>query len=429
MKSRPIVFVCHTVAGESLRSARALAKLDEVVLLVISQGPTSDECGESFAEMVTVSDVHDTQQLIGAVQRLGSANKIVTAQETLLLPVAEANEALGLEAMSSETVARTLDKSQLKATLKRAGVKTPPDQLITNAADAESFVSEVGFPIVIKPVGGSGALTTFNVRNEQQLAQVVQLVQPSPARPVIAEAFVTGQELCFDTVTIANEPQYYSVCEYNPPIIHALEDPARQWQCVMPREIDGYNEFSAQGLAAVRALQVGNAVTHMEGFTNEHGPAGFIDATLRPAGARIGPMFGFACDLDPYRVWARVVVDGSFDGPLERKYAVGTIFLRGLGSGTIAHVAGTDTVREKLGGSLVEAHWPTLGALKSPTYTGDGFITVRHADVGVVQEALELIERSVHITYSSSKPDAPVGNPERLLNYKSLNKPAWEATL
>ena len=402
MSSRRIVFVCHTAAGESLRSAHAIAKLDDV-------------------ELLRVSDVHDTQQLIAAARAFGRLDKIVTAQETLLLPVAEANEALGLEAMSSETVKRTLDKSQLKATLKQAGIKTPRDQIITTAEEAQSFASEVGFPIVIKPVDGSGALTTFEIRNEEQLAQVLQLIQP----PVIAEAFILGQELCFDTITINNEPQFYSLCKYNPPIIEALQNPETQWRCIMPEQIDDkYQEFIAQGLAVVRALQVGNAMTHMEGFVN----GGFIDATLRPAGARIAPMFGFACDVDPYRVWARVAVDGCFDGPLERKYAVGTIFLRGIGSGLVEHVAGVDTVCEELGASLVEAHWPRVGASKSPTYTGDGFITVRHADIGVVDEALDQIDRTVKITYTSLKPDPPVLS-ERLRNYKSLTTPAWEATL
>jgi len=421
MSSRRIVFVCHTAAGESLRSARAIGKFDHVTLLGISQGPVSAECRELFSEMRTVADVHDTQQLISAAETFGNLNKIVTAQEALLLPIAEANEALGLAAMSSETVKRTLDKSQLKAILKRAGIETPRDQTITTAEDAQRFASEVGFPIVIKPTGGSGALTTFEIRNEEQLAQVLRLIQS----PVIAEAFVPGQELCFDTITIDNEPQFYSFCEYNPPILDALQNPETQWRCIMPRQInDKYQEFIAQGLAAVRALQVGAAITHMEGFLN----GGFIDATLRPAGARIAPMFGFACDVDPYRVWARVAVDGCFDGPLERKFAVGTIFLRGVGGGLVEHFAGIDEVCEELGGSLVEAHWPKAGARKSPTYTGDGYITIRHADIGVVEDALDLIERTVKITYTSSQPDSQSIN-TRLRNYKSLTTPAWEATL
>lgn len=396
MNKRRIVFVCQTAAGESLRSARAIAKLDNV-------------------EMCLVTDVHDTQQLIDAAKTLGRVDKIVTAQETLLLSVAEANEALGLAAMSPETVKRTLDKSQLKATLKRAGIATPRDQIVTSVADARRFANEVGFPIIVKPADGSGALSTFPIHNEAQLAYVIDLMP----RPLIAETFVSGQELCFDTITVDNEPQVYSICEYDPSIIEALQDPETQWRCVMPREIDDrYPDFIAQGLAAVRALAVGYSMTHMEGFAN----GGFVDATLRPAGARIAPMFGFACDVDPYRVWARVMVDGRFDGPLERKYAVGTIFLRGRGSGIIEHV---DTVANDL---IAEAHWPRVGARKSSTYTGDGYVTVRHPDESMVHETLDLIDRTVKITYSNPEPDSPL-LAERLHHYKSLNKPAWEATL
>jgi biotin carboxylase len=242
MSSRRIVFVCHNAAGESLRSAHAIAKLDDVTLLGI------------------VSDVYDTEQLLAATRSYENLTRIVTAQETLLLPVAKANEALGLEAMSSETVKRTLDKSQLKATLKGAGVPTPRDRIVTTAKEAQSFASEVGFPIIIKPVGGSGAITTFDIRTEEQLSEVLELIQ----LPVIAEAFVPGPELCFDTITLYNEPQFYSLCEYNPPILCALQNSETQWRCIMPRQIDDqYREFITQGLAAVRALQVGAAITHM----------------------------------------------------------------------------------------------------------------------------------------------------------------------
>ena len=117
----------------------------------------------------------------------------------------------------------------------------------------------------------------------------------------------------------------------------------------MPREIsdDRYRGFVEQGLAAVRALEVGDAMTHLEGFLLDGGRACFTDATLRPAGARIGPMLGFAYDVDPYRVWARVAVDGCFDGPWERRYAVGTVFLRGVGRGQVDRVEGLEAIEEQ----------------------------------------------------------------------------------
>jgi len=96
--NRRIAFVCRAATGEALRSANAIGQLQDVTLLVISED----------SDLVRVNDVHDASQLIDAAKQLGSLHRIVTAQETLLAPVAAANEALGLEAMSSEVVARTL---------------------------------------------------------------------------------------------------------------------------------------------------------------------------------------------------------------------------------------------------------------------------------------------------------------------------------
>jgi hypothetical protein len=370
---------------------------------------------------ICVGDRNDSQHLIDAAKRFGNVYRIVTPQETLLAPVAAVNEALGLEAMTPDVVARTLDKSKLKSVLRQAGVATPREQIVDRVEDALRFVDAVGLPIVLKPLNGSGALTTFRITTEQQLTDILQLIKP----PVIAETCVAGQELCFDTVTLRNEPQCYSVCCYRPSIIDALENPATRWRCVMPRDLGPYKSFIEQGLAAVQALQVGNAMTHMEGFITSSGPAGFIDATLRPAGARIGPMFGFAHDVDPYRLWARVAVDDAFDGPLDRKYAVGTIFLRNSGSGSVEIVDGIETTTNELDDVIVESRWPRIGGPKSPTYTGDGFVTVRHPDVSVVENALDFIDQTIRITYSSSQP-IETGWSERIDNFRDLNKPAWE---
>jgi len=151
-----------------------------------------------------------------------------------------------------------------------------------------------------------------------------------------------------------------------------------------------------------------------------------IDDRLQGNNAfRVSPRFGFAYDVDPYRLWARVAVDGAFDGPLERRYAVGTIFLRGPGSGSVEIVEGIDTIQHELQSLIVESRWPKIHGLKSATYTGDGFVTLRHPDVTVIQNALDFIDKTVRITYSSSRPSETVWS-DRLLNFRELNKPAWD---
>ena len=446
--SRRVVFVCRTLAGESLRSAQALHDLDHVELLVIFESTVGvalrgHPCVSSThgwpqratptvdAEVFIVANVHDAEQLIAAARKLieehGPVEHIVTAQETLLKPVAKTREALGIPDMSSATVRRTLNKSLLKSTLRSAGICAPADRVVTSKSDAVRFLSEVGFPIMLKPLTGSGALATLLIKTGAELDQALQLMQPSPERPVLAELHLHGQELCLDTITVNNEPQLYSICCYYPSILEAVEHPEQQWTCIMPREMDSdlYGDFIEQGLEAVRALSVGNSFTHMEGFLDPAGRLlGFTDATLRPAGARIGPMLGFAYDVDPYRAWARLAVDGCFDGPWERKHAVGTIFLRGTGSGLVKHVDRIETINRELSDLIVDARWPNPGTRKSDTYTGDGYITLRHPETTKVKDALELIRATIKITYSDR--ETSLQWKDRFQNYQELNRPAWE---
>jgi hypothetical protein len=437
--SRRVLFVLRRPAGESLRNARAVGRLEGVRLLGVCEESPRDDGGAAFAELLRVEDAHDAERLLAAARELaerhGPLDQIVTAHETLLEPVAKVREALGLSGMSAATVRRALDKSSLKRTLARAGVRTPRDQLIAGGEDARRFVAEVGFPVVLKPLGGSGGLATWCVRDSAQLELALGLTGPSPESPVLAEEYLRGRELCIDTITIVDAPRFHSICCYRPSILEALEDPQMQWSCVMPRDIGGeeYREFVRQGLEAVRALSVGDAMTHMEGFLLEGGGLCFTDATLRPAGARIAPMLAHAYDIDPHRAWARAAVDGCFDGPWERRYAVGTIFLRGPGGGTVERVRGVETVRRRVGDLVVDARLPRVGAAKSETYTGDGYVTVRHPETEVVEDALRLIAQTVRVEYSGAEREAPAGGvfgerwSRRLRHFdEQLNRPAWE---
>ena len=384
---RRVLFVCRAASSESVKAAQALAGLENVDVV------TATELNES-----SLRDEH------------GSLERIVTAQETLLEAVALANEALGLPGLSVEVVRRTLDKSQLKSVLNQAGINTPRSD------------REIGFPMVLKSLSGSGALATLLIKSEEDLKRAVQLNRDSA--DFLLEEYIEGQELCIDTITINNEPQFHSICCYQPSILEAVEHPETQWSCVMPRDMQPYHAFIEQGLNAIRALKVGNAMTHMEGFIDSTGRPWFTDATLRPAGARIAPMLAHAYDIDPYRAWARVAIDGCFDGPWERKYAVGTIFLRGTG-GVVEEVAGFDAVEREFGELLVEVRPPRKGTPKSVSYTGDGFITVRHPETHVVQDALASIAKQVRTTYSSNAQAAAEWR-DRLRNFGELNRPAWD---
>ena len=426
---RRIVFVARSFTGESLRTARAITQLDNVELFGVCEQALEID---GFREVVRVADTHDSVQLLEAAKQLqqkhGALNRIVTTYETLLAPVAQTVETLGLQGMSVATVRRALNKASLIATLRAAGIGTARSQVCTDEAQARSFAASLGFPVILKPLNGSGGLATWSVRDDSELNLALELTEPSQARPLLVEECLFGQELSIDTITIANEPRFYSICCYYPSILEALQNPAIQWCCVMPRNITDprYRRLIAQGLDAVRALSVGDAMTHMEAFITK-GRVCFTDATLRPAGARIAPMLAYAYDMDPYLAWARATLDGCFDGPWTRKFAVGTVFLHGGGSGTVESVSGLELVERKLRDALVEVRLPRPGATRASTYTGDGYVTVRHPETNVVEEALDFIAQAIRINYSNSESSATLRDEwSKRLQYNRLYSPVWE---
>lgn len=430
--ARRIVFVARSFAGESLRSARAITKLVNVELFGICDQHLATN--DMFRDVVCVADAHDSGQLIEAAKQLqqkhGPLTKIVTTYEALLESVAQTVEALGLEGMSVATVQRALNKSSLIATLKEAGIGTAKSLVCTDETQARRFAKELGYPIILKPLNGSGGLATWSIRDDTELNLALELTDPSPARSVLIEECLHGKELSIDTITISNEPRFHSICCYTPTILQAIQNPAIQWACVMPRDIgdEYYQPLIAQGLDAVRALSVGNAMTHMEAFVLADGRVCFTDATLRPAGARIAPMLAYAYDIDPYFAWARATLDGCFDGPWKRKFAVGTIFVHGgAGSGTVESVNGIEIVERELGDALVDVCLPRVGATKAATYTGDGYVTVRHPQTIEVEEALEFIARTIRVKYSNSETSATLRDEwSKRLQYDRLYKPPWE---
>jgi hypothetical protein len=88
-------------------------------------------------------------------------------------------------------------------------------------------------------------------------------------------------------------------------------------------------------------------------------------------------------------------------------------------------VDGIEQVRHELNDVIIESRWPKIGGSKSATYTGDGFITVRHPETSVVQHALDFIDQTVRITYSGSQLVETEWS-ERIDNFRELNKPAWD---
>lgn len=403
---RNVVFVAPFPLETTMRFVRAVAKLDDVRLLgVVHDAPQGDDA-RLYHDVVRVTDPLSAKDISDAVEvlrrRHGQPDRILSILEVIQVQVAEARARFGVEGADPRTADLFRDKSRMKAALTAAGLPVARNRLLATARDAEEFAREAGFPMVLKPPAGMGAKATFRVRDLGELKRALAGMGASNASPVLAEEFLQGEEFSFETMTVNGQVRAHSISRYLPPCLEVLENPWIQWTCVLPRELEGpvYDGARAMGFAAVKALGLDTGMTHMEWFRRSDGTLVIGEIAQRPPGANITRMTGLAHDIDPYRAWARAVVDGAFDAPWERRYAVGCAFLRGMGEGRVASVTGVHETHEAIGQWVVEAKLPTVGAPKSDSYEGDGYVIVRDPSTDVVQRVIKKIIETVRVRYA-----------------------------
>ncbi len=403
---RNVVFVAPFPLETTLRFARAVGQLAGVRLLGIAQEPPGGDDRALFADVVTVRDGLDTRQLVEAAQLLarrhGGLHRMVGILEPLQTQLAEARQALGIPGTNPVTADLFRDKARMKDELRRHGLPCARHAVIRSWADAEAFVAQVGFPVVVKPPAGMGSKSTWRIENTDELAAALRALHASPERPALAEEFLRGREFSFETITIDGQVRFESATRYYPAPLEVMETPWIQWVVVLPRTIDGpdYADARALGIKAVTALGLETGMTHMEWFRRDDGSLAIGEIAARPPGANIVRMNSFAHDADMYRAWARAVVDNAYDGPYERKYAVGCAFLRGGGRGRVRAVHGVDAANARVGKLVVESKLPTPGAHKSDSYEGDGYVIVRDPDTEIVKQAMTAIIETIQIEYA-----------------------------
>lgn len=400
-----VVFVAPIFSPAASQMIEAAVSLSGIRVAVVSQEPLEKLASDVANRLIghwRIDDIIDAEQLDGAVRALGERHGPIArcfgAFEQLQLPLALARERLGIPGLSSEAAQNFRDKSRMKDVLRTAGVPVARHRLLTSVQDAEAFVNDVGFPIVVKPPAGAGARATYRINDRAALHQVLAQYPPSAADPMLAEEFLSGTEHSLETISINGEAVWHSLTHYLPTPLHVLENAWIQWSVLLPREVDDpmFDDIRAVGARALSALGMDTGVSHCEWFRRPDGSVAISEIAARPPGAQITTMMSRANDFAFVDAWVALMVHGVFEMPV-RTHAVGTAYLRGQGHGRVVAVNGLDVVQQEFGDLICDVTLPTRGQSPTGSYEGEGFIIVRHPDTAVVMRALKRIVSIVHV--------------------------------
>ena len=402
---RHVIFAAPFFMEATLRFIRGATALDDTNLSIVSQDRLEAlpaDIRQAIAGHWRVDDALNPQQLVDAARglaaKLGAPLRYFAALEQLQVPLAAAREQLGIDGMRVEAARNFRDKSRMKDVLRAAHVPCARHALVGSFDAATRFVQTTGYPIIVKPPAGAGSKGTFRIDNDPQLEALLGGAALNPDSPTLLEEFVQGTEFSFDSVMIDGRMVWHSISRYLPSPLQVLENPWIQWCVMLPRDISGaeYDPIRSAADKGIRALGLETGLSHMEWFRLADGRIAISEVGARPPGAQITSLLSYAHDVDFYRAWPELLVDGSFDPP-PRRFAAGAAYFRGQGRGKVRAIHGLDEAQRRFGPIVMEAKLPLEGQPPSDSYEGDGYVIVRHPDSDVVENALSEIVKLVRV--------------------------------
>ena len=355
-----------------------------------------------YEQVASVTDVGAMTHAVAAVQNRLWVDRLEATIETHTLPIAEVREARSIPGTSYRTAWLCRDKPSMKEALREAGVPTAASMAADTAAQVHAFAEEVGYPLILKPRSGAGALDTMRVDDAASLEHALGVFGGQDAESIAVEEFVEGHEGFYDTITIDGDVAVDFASHYYPNVLEAMRTRWISPQFVSTNRIDlapEYGELRDMGRRVITALGIGTSATHMEWF---FGPKGlrFSEIGCRPPGVGAWDLYSAGNDMDVYREWANAIVHGHVDTAPSRQYASGIVALRPERDGTITGYSGVDELRQQYDEWVIDAHLPEPGTPTQPVaagYMANAYVRMRHPDYDVLRGMLDAVAGTLHV--------------------------------
>jgi hypothetical protein len=402
-----VVFVDPAFPPTQRHFVRALAEVGASVYGVGDRPGEwlDDELRSWLSHYHQVPDVTDVGALTDAVRWIQDkvwVDRLEATIESHTMAAAQVRENCSIPGTSVRTAWLCRDKPSMKEVLRAAGVPTAASTAASSAEEVWSFARQVGYPLILKPRSGAGALDTTRVDDDAGLGAALGLFGAQQVDSIAVEEFVEGHEGFYDTLSVDGVPALDFVSHYFPNVLEAMRTRWISPQFVATNRIDSvadYQELRDLGRRVNEALGIGTSATHMEWF---FGPKGlkFSEIGCRPPGVGAWDLYSAANDLDVYRQWADSVVHGQVWGQPSRQYSAGIVALRPEQDGTISGYSGVDEIQGRHGQWVLDAHFPPPGTPTQPEtagYMANAYVRMRHPDFDTLRGMLDDVGRTVHV--------------------------------
>ena len=199
-----------------------------VRVLLVSEGKHSIVSEYARGLHIDLTDQSAALDLILQEAARESIAGIVATDDSTTELAARAASQLGLPHNPAAAVHLARRKDQARTCLAAAHVRVPNHRCLNLAQPLSPQLSDIDFPVVIKPVGLSGSRGVIRVNNASELNLGIQRIQamlqrethldPDVARLLLLEAYIPGAEVAVEGMLTAGKLQILTVFDKPDPL-------------------------------------------------------------------------------------------------------------------------------------------------------------------------------------------------------------------
>lgn len=285
---------------------------------------TVDRYASSFEQYdvcIGMSDYLDDQSLEAEVLRLYEKRPfraLVAVDEVDILRASRLRELLGISGQNEASAFAFRNKVRMKELAKQKGVLCPEFTQLYSGHDLREFAEWHGYPLVVKPVDGMGAMETYVLKGEEQLEG---WLDTHDVAGKMVETFVEGEMYNIDGLWVEGELRFCSVGKYGSSRLSYQSGSGTWTRMVAPDELL-FQTLRTFVLQVLNALPTPAATSfHCEVFVTPSQEIVLCEIASRSPGGRISECIrqSYGIDLDEW--WTKLACGFSVEWPEEFEFS------------------------------------------------------------------------------------------------------------
>lgn len=223
-------------------------------------------------------------------------------------------------------------KSKMKSVYEKAGIPVARYDFAINIENAFNFIKKVGYPIVVKPDNGVGAISTYKISNETELYDFFESKDENVL--YIMEEFICGHVETFDGISDSNKNILIASSHV---MLSSIMDCVNESKeaAFYSQPIKG-TDLEEIGAKVVKEFDTRSRFFHFEFFRLDEDKEGLgkkgdivgLEVNMRAPGGYIPDIMNYTYDVDVYSIWADMLIYDKTFVNIDRKYYVGYISRR-----------------------------------------------------------------------------------------------------